>query len=96
MTSIAVEELRNIISECIRQELGKTNMTGNMAEGQEELLSREQASNILKVSKVTLSKYVKAGKVRAHRIDRKVYFMKGELYAAIRKITFKSREHVGA
>lgn len=93
MTSIGIEELQSIITACIQREFQKINVSEHPTVNAEELLSRQEASNLLKISKVTLSKYVKSGKVKAHRIDRKVYFKRNELYRAFRKMTFKAENH---
>ena len=49
----------------------------------DQLLSRKEVADLLKVSLVTVSKYQKQGRLTFYRIGRHVYFKKGDIMQAL-------------
>ena len=45
----------------------------------EDLLTQEEASKLLSITKATLISYQKKGKVKAHHLGRRVYYKRSEL-----------------
>ena len=75
------DELKGIISNSI-QEVKKT--LKEMKE--EELLSREETSNLLKINLSTLWRWTKDGKVSAYGIGNRIFYKKDELLKSLIKI----------
>ena len=83
LTQISKEQLIDILSSCVREELKKHNSTSENST--EELLKIEDAVKLLRVSKVTLYKWRKKGILPYYRISSRIYFKKHELLETIKK-----------
>jgi excisionase family DNA binding protein len=78
--SMPLEEFKTVLKKCIREE-----MTISKPEGkQEDLIRISDAVRLLKVSKITLYKWRKAGIIPYHRIASRIYFKRSELIEALR------------
>lgn len=55
----------------------------------EELLTREQTSNLLKIDKSTLWLWTKKGKLNAYGIGNRVYYKRSEIEKAIVELKYK-------
>jgi predicted site-specific integrase-resolvase len=53
---------------------------------EEELLSREETSNLLKINLSTLWRWTKDGKVSAYGIGNRIFYKKDELLKSLIKI----------
>lgn len=78
LTSITVDELRQIISESVRREFSKISIPEPKPPDQ-VLMTRHEAIELLDISSVTLHNWMKAGKIRYRKIGRRVYFLKSEI-----------------
>ncbi len=84
--NISVEELTEIISEKLVDKLEKriANLISNQSD--EELLTRAETAEFLKINSTTLWHWSKKGKVTAYGIGNRVYYKRGELKKALIKI----------
>ena len=81
--AIGVQELKTIIAEAVRVELGKIDFS---QKGKLEILNRVEVSKLLNVSMVTLSTWTKTGKIKAYRIGNRVYYKKLNIEEAMKEI----------
>lgn len=85
-TSLGLDELRSLIEDSISNEL-KRQLPSTSLNGQSErLLSRQETAKLLNVSTSALLTYVKKGKIKAHRIGRRVLFKQTDIDAAVKGI----------
>ena len=84
--NISVEELTEIISEKLVDKLEKriANLISNQSD--EELLTRAETAEFLKINSTTLWHWTKKGKVTAYGIGNRVYYKRGELKKALIQI----------
>ncbi len=82
-TQVPLEELKDIISNCVRDELNRSSEKSSAPDN--ELLKIEDAVKIFKVSKVTLFKWRKQGILPFHRISSRIYFKRHEVLDALKK-----------
>jgi excisionase family DNA binding protein len=81
MNSIVVvdfNDLKNLITECIYEALAKSKPEGKKHES--KLLTLEDVLKILGVSDTTIYQYRKQGKLRFHKLGRRIYFYEHEVY----------------
>lgn len=76
-TQIPIDELKDIISICIRNELQKNAKDKDTSS--EELIKITDAVKLLGVSKVTIYKWREKGILPFYRISSRIYFKKSEL-----------------
>ena len=79
-TSITPDELKDIVTSAVRQELSKQKQKDD---SQDDLLKIEQVREIFKVSKVTIHNWKKSGKLPFYRINSRVFFKKSEVLDAL-------------
>jgi|ERR1017187_3992497 excisionase family DNA binding protein len=70
-------QLQELISDAVKKELANSQPTQPRED--DELLTVEEAAAFLKISKVSLHKWKKSGKVKYHRIGSRIRFKKSEL-----------------
>lgn len=81
-TAIPLSELLQLIGDLLDKKLIEfTNI--NQSEPEEELITIEEAGELLHVSKVTIHKWKKQKRIKAYRIGRRIYFKKQELLNAM-------------
>lgn len=83
LSSVPINELTDIIRDCVREEVDKAK-SGEENSGKDILLKPAAAARFLKVSKVTLFNWRKAGILPYHRIASRIYFKKHELIEAMK------------
>lgn len=84
---VTKDELKELIRLSIIAAM-KENQSSSIDEGSKEsLLKIEEVSEILKVSKVTVHKWKKAGKIPFHRISNRIFFKKNEILESLKKIS---------
>ena len=72
--------LKELITECIRQELSTVKLTGNeMCPDQTQLLSRKEAAAFLSISLTQLYHLQRKSLVKFYRLGCKVFFKKEDL-----------------
>ena len=77
------DELKGIISNSIQEVIKK----GSVKEKkEEELFTRDEASNLLKINLSTLWRWTKDGKLSAYGIGNRVFYKKDELLKSLIKI----------
>lgn len=84
--NISVDELTDIIAEKLVDKLEKRIATLISKQNDEELLTRTDTAELLKINLTTLWNWTKKGKVTAYGIGNRVYYKKGELKKALIKI----------
>ncbi len=80
---LSKDELKVIISNSIQEVINK-NSVKEIKE--EELLSREETSNLLKINLSTLWRWTKDGKLSAYGIGNRVFYKKDEILNSLIKI----------
>ena len=86
-TSLGIEELRNIISQSVSEEMNRQLIKGkDQLVEKDKLFSRKETAGILKVSTSSLLSYVKSGRIKAHRVGRRVLFKYEDIQNAMRRI----------
>jgi len=77
------DELKGIISNSIQEVIKKSSVKEKK---EEELLTRDEASNLLKINLSTLWRWTKDGKLSAYGIGNRVFYKKDELLKSLIKI----------
>ena len=83
--NISVEELTEIIAEKLVNKLEKKIAALISAQNDEELLTREETAQLLKIDISTLWNWTKKGKIISHGIGNRVYYKRGEIMKALVK-----------
>ena len=86
---VTKEELKELIRVSIIEALSKEQPTSRKVEPTEPLLKIEEVSDILKVSRVTIHKWKKSGRIPFHRISNRIFFKQSEILESLKKITIK-------
>ncbi len=73
------------LKESIREVLTERNYTEPEPEFAKERLTRTEAAKLVGVSLPTFAKLVKVGKFREHGFNRKKFYLKSEIIAALTK-----------
>lgn len=78
MINLSVNDLTDLISNCVKAELQRNNGVIQLTPHKEapELLTREEASKILKVSYTTLYHWNNDGTLPAQKIKKRVYYQR--------------------
>lgn len=87
-TSIEIvtpEQLREIIREVIVEEVPK--LIPQRTTG-EKYYTRKEAAKRVRITMPTLDKYIQEGKIKAHRLGRRVLFSEEEIKKAIEEMPF--------
>ena len=81
LIDLKVSDLIKLISESVSTELEKVNafLNSKVENPQEELLTRDETSKLLKISLTTLWKHSKTGTLPAKKIGRKVYYFRQDV-----------------
>ena len=77
------DELKGIISNSIQEVIKKSSVKEKK---EEELFTRDEASNLLKINLSTLWRWTKDGKLSAYGIGNRVFYKKDELLKSLIKI----------
>jgi len=87
---VTPEQLRAFISDTIRSEISKLAPVGNTptatAQTDDELLTRQQVADRLKISLPTLNELTKNGKITGYRIGNRVRYKAAEVQQALTQI----------
>jgi len=79
VVTLKVGELENIINRSIEGALSKV----PEAKPEETLMRRKEVAKFFSVSLVTVSEWMKAGKLPYHRINSRVFFKRSEILEAM-------------
>ena len=85
--NISVDELTEIIAEKLVDKLEARIAKIIASQNDEELLSRSETADYLKIDSSTLWSWTKRGKIQAYGIGARVYYKRGEIKKAL--IAFK-------
>ena len=91
LTSVSIDDLRNIIQNAVAIEMKKNNSSILTANKQDELINGQQVMDLLNISYTTLYLWKQQGKLPFHRIGRRVYFKRDEVINALKKIDLKGK-----
>ena len=83
VTNYDRDEIISMIKEAFSSELTEILTKQEKESDYDQLLSRKEVAEMLKVSLVTVSKYQKEGRLTFYRIGRHVYFKKGDIMQAL-------------
>lgn len=89
--TLSREELKNLIREAIAECNSPDNANSNDVQQSETLIKIDDVCELLKVSKVTIHKWKKEGKIPFHRISNRVFFKKTEILGAIKAFDFNQK-----
>ncbi len=84
--NISVEELTEIIADKLADKMETRIAKLISSQNDEELLTRAETAEFLKINSTTLWQWTKKGKVTAYGIGNRVYYKRGELKKALIKI----------
>ncbi len=79
LLSLTLDELKQVISDSIRKELEERPTTIIQQPLEEQLLSRDEAAKLLKISLVTLNDRMRKGEIPFSRSGRRILFLKSDL-----------------
>jgi len=85
LLQIDKEDLKNIIAEAVREQL-----QGFEKDNPEQLLTRKEVTERLKISLPTLHKYSELGILTPNKIGERVYYRWSEILAAAKRIEPKN------
>ncbi len=77
------QELKELIQVSLKSELDA--LKNNFEKPKDDLLTREETCDKLKISKSTLWKWTKEDKIPCHRIGNRVYYKQDEIQACLTK-----------
>lgn len=84
--SIPIEELKDMIGEVIEEKLKElAPKSAPSPLPQKEFISSQEVRDMLKISPTTLWHYVRDGRLKQHRIGRRVFFRAEEVRDALSK-----------
>ena len=84
--NISVEELTEIIADKLAEKIETRIAMLISSQNDEELLTRAETTEFLKINSTTLWHWTKKGKVTAYGIGNRVYYKRGELKKALIQI----------
>ena len=89
LVQLNVVELKDLINESVSTAI--SNITKPKAE--DELLKRKDVAKLFSVSLVTISDWMKTGKLPFHRINSRIFFKKSEVLDAMQSTRKYNRKH---
>lgn len=75
LVTLQVDEFKNLINESIENAITKA----NTPKEEEIILRRKEVAKLFSVSLVTISDWMKTGKLPYHRINSRIFFKKSEV-----------------
>jgi hypothetical protein len=90
LVTLNVNELKSIINESIENALAKTPPSSEL----ESILRRKDVAKLFSVSLVTISDWMKTGKLPYHRINSRIFFRKSEVMQCMEmKQKYKTKKY---
>ena len=83
--NLAPKDLQELIEKTVSKQL-ETFVKNVPIENPDELLTRVEASNLLKINITTLHNWTKKGNIIAYGIGNRVYYKRGELMGSLIRI----------
>ena len=84
-TNITEDRFRELIREVVRDEITQLNYSDS-----EDLIKAKEVCEYLQVSKVTLYKWLKQGKITGYYLGTRLFFKKSEIENALKKKEMKN------
>ena len=84
------DKLREIIQECVRDEV--KDLMASSSENTPDLIKAKEACELLQVSKVTLHKWHKEGRVTGYYLGTRLFYKKSELLESLSKNSAHGRK----
>ena len=84
-TNISEDRFKELIREVVRDEIAQVNHTET-----EDLIKAQEVCEYLQVSKVTLYKWLKQGKVTGYHLGTRLFFKKSEIENSLKKKEVKN------
>ena len=86
LLSIPIEELKEIIGQVVEEKLREfSSNLSRKTPPEKEFLTRQEVCQMLQVNSVTLWRYAREGRLKQHRVGRKVFFLAEEVREALIK-----------
>ena len=82
LESISREELKSLISDAVKNELS----IQPKGKEQNDLLTRKEVRELLKISFPTLHEFTKTGKIKAYRLGGRVFYKKQEIVDSLTEV----------
>lgn len=88
MINLSIDDLSNLISNCISEQLKNIKQTekSETSNSEKEFLTREEVKDLLKISYTTLWKYNKNGTLKAKKLGSKVYYLREDLSNLLKEV----------
>jgi excisionase family DNA binding protein len=86
LIQISKDELKAYIQEAVKDSLKMIQQPKPIELDSDPLLKIEEICSILHVSKVTIHKWKKAGRIPFHRISNRIFFKRCEVIESLKKI----------
>lgn len=80
LVTLNVDELKELIFDGVTNALSKISQPKNE---DETLLKRKDIAKLFSVSLVTITQWMKTGKLPYHRINTRIFFKRGEVFQAM-------------
>jgi len=81
MINLSVENLVELISNCVKTEIQKVvSLTTQPAKQEPKILTREEVKDLLKISYTSLWKYNKQKTLEAKKVNGKVFYLRQDVY----------------
>ena len=85
INNLGVAELQELIETSVKKALAQT-VTKPEPEPETELLTRNEVAKMLQISLVTLTEWIKQGRVPAYKINSRVRFKKNEILNSLKEV----------
>jgi len=86
LISLPIEELKEIIGQVVEEKLREFGSSlSHKMPPEKELLTRQEVCQMLQINSVTLWRYAREGRLKQHRVGRKVFFLAEEVREALMK-----------
>ena len=80
-TNLEIKDIEILIRNCIREELEEFRKNKDV----DELMKANEVCDYLKISKVTLYKWLREGKIYGYYLATRLFFWKSEIISALNK-----------
>jgi len=86
LISIPIDELKEIIGQVVEEKLREySSSLTHKKPPDKEFLTKQEVCQMLQVKAVTLWRYAREGRLKQHRVGRKVFFLAEEVREALIK-----------
>jgi len=84
--NLSLQELEEIIQRSVETALRRVATESDNENKVDHMLTRKEVAKMLSLSLPTLTKYVKQGKIPAHRIGNRILFKKTEIIESLKEV----------